>query len=67
MATGTMRYWNGESGWIRKDNVANMSTVEARDVMVLREDVTGTPTVECAVSFDDGDYGAWRVFNVQVT
>jgi hypothetical protein len=68
VATGTVWYWNGKSGWLKKDNVQNDVTAEARDVMVLASDITaGTILTNSVVTFDEGAFGDWRAYNIQVT
>lgn len=52
MATGTLKYWNGESGWIKQSGVENLSTIYANDVFVLHDDVVSGDMVEgCTVDY----------------
>lgn len=52
MATGTLWYWNGISGWIKQTGVESMATVDARDVMLLAGDVaSGTAARDSTVTF----------------
>jgi hypothetical protein len=71
MATGTVYYWNGISGWIKQTGVDNVPTDDARDVMVLLGDVTGGTidegsTVNFSIDFDN-DPNPWRARNVVVS
>jgi hypothetical protein len=55
MATGTIYYWNGQSGWIKQSGVEDLPTWEARDVMVLIGDIiSGSVSQDCAVTFAFG-------------
>lgn len=52
MATGTLKYWNGESGWIKQSGVENLPTIYANDVFVVRYDVVAGSMIEgCAVDY----------------
>lgn len=42
MATGTVTYWNGSSGWITQKVDDGVSTYESRDIMFVGEDVVDT-------------------------
>lgn len=67
MATGTVYYWNGKSGWIKRDGVSDEPTDDAWDLMLLAEDISsGTVDQNCSVSFDDPTCGDWRARNIVV-
>jgi len=55
MATGTLWYWNGISGWIKQSGVEELCTCQARDVLVLKDDTTGDMYQGCNVEFTTED------------
>lgn len=69
MATGTVGYWNGKSGWIKQTGVSDEETCLARDVMLLPADVvSGDIVLGCTVSFTpEPDNGPWIARSVSVT
>jgi len=53
MGTGTVIYWNGDSGWIKQSGVENLITALANDVIfTLDTIVAGVPKVGAVASFD---------------
>lgn len=67
MASGTITWWCGHSGWIKQTGVEDEPTVDANDIMVLPEDVTsGTVTTGATVTFDIDTTtpNPWRARNV---
>jgi hypothetical protein len=66
MATGTLWYWNGESGWIKQSGVENLTTAYARDVMLLRDEVvSGNPFEGCSIDFTvDANDDPWLARSV---
>ena len=57
MIEGTVCYWNGASGWIRRDDVLDVTTPEQHDVALVVADVASGPIEQqCRVTyeFDNG-------------
>jgi hypothetical protein len=69
MATGTIYYWNGISGWIRQSGVENLATSAARDVMLLQNEVdSGTAARDSAATFTiDAAHDPWLARDVTVS
>jgi hypothetical protein len=69
MATGTVWYWNGLSGWIKQSDVAELPTNQARDVMILANAViSGTVDQNSAVTFTiDQTSDPWLARNVEAS
>jgi hypothetical protein len=69
MATGTIIYWNGASGWIKLLGVEDLPTLEARDVMVLASDISSGEVVQgSVVSLTvEADREPWLAREVTVT
>jgi hypothetical protein len=60
MATGTLWYWNGESGWIKQTGVENLPTVQARDVMLLKDNIaSGDMEQGYSIEFTVDDDSPW--------
>jgi hypothetical protein len=61
MATGTVIYWNGSSGWIKQTKVEHLSTAETGDVMLMERFVdSGTIVLGAAVTFTIAEDGTAR-------
>lgn len=67
MATGVVYYWNGLSGWIKLDDVAELCTCQARDVMLLAGDATGAVAQGAAVNFTADPDEPWLAREATVT
>jgi hypothetical protein len=39
MATGSVKFWDGRTGWIAQSNVSSLPTFEANDRIFLQGDV----------------------------
>jgi hypothetical protein len=62
MATGTVIYWNGASGWIRQTNVEHVPTAGTPDIMLLIEFVeSGTIALNAPVTFTINSGVAYNV------
>ena len=51
--TGVIVYWNGLSGWITPDDVADVCTGKARDILLKKDNIiSGNPVRGSSVSYE---------------